>query len=287
MASERQSRLYRTVRLLLGNPKGSFGTVVLVLLLTIALLAPVLAPYDPLELHVQTKLALPSSTYWFGTDELGRDILSRIMHGTSISLQIGLLAVGLAALFGVVTGLIAGYIGGVADAVIMRFWDTLLAFPGVFLAIGIVSILGPGKAMAILAVALGSMPTFARLARAVTISTKEMDFVTAERALGASQWRVMFHTILPHCITPILVNMAIAAPGAILMEAGLSYLGLGSRPPEPSWGNMLQAAQGYLAQNWTYGIFPGAAITLVVLGMNFFADALQDALDPRRLRAAR
>jgi peptide/nickel transport system permease protein len=287
MPTHQESRFVRTLRLLLGNPKGSFGTAVMLLLIAAAILAPLIAPYDPLELHVKTRLKPPTATYWFGTDELGRDIFSRILYGARISLEIGLLAVGLAALVGVVTGLLAGYMSGAADAVIMRFWDTLLAFPGVFLAIGIATIFGPGVSMAILAVALGSMPTFARLTRAITIATKEVDFVTAERALGASSWRIMFHTILPHCITPIIVNMAIAAPGAILMEAGLSYLGLGSQPPNPSWGNMLQTAQGYLAQTWTYGIFPGAAITMVVLGMNFFADSLQDALDPRRFWASK
>jgi peptide/nickel transport system permease protein len=141
--------------------------------------------------------------------------------------------------------------------------------------------------VAIFAVALTSMPTFARLTRSIAIATKEMEFVTAERALGASNFGIIFRTILPNCLTPVIVNIAIAAPSAILMEASLSYLGLGSQPPDPSWGNMLQAAQVYISQAPTYGIFPGLALTLVVLGMNFFADGLQDALDPRRIRTGR
>jgi peptide/nickel transport system permease protein len=261
--------------------------IVLLLLIVLAVFARQISPYDPYILDVRNKLQAPSIAHLFGTDELGRDILSRVIFGSGISLEIGLFAVTLAALVGVTTGLIAGYMGGIVDAVIMRIWDTILAFPGIFLAIGLVSILGPGPSVAIFAVALTSMPTFARLTRSIAISTKEMEFVTAERALGVSDLQIIFRTILPNCLTPVIVNIAIAAPSAILMEASLSYLGLGSQPPEPSWGNMLQTAQVYISRAPTYGIFPGVALTLVVLGMNFFADGLQDALDPRRTRTQR
>jgi peptide/nickel transport system permease protein len=272
---------------LLHNPKGAFGIVVLVLLFVMAMFAPQISPYDPLALNVKSKLQGPSEQHIFGTDELGRDVLSRIIRGSGISLQIGILAVALAAVVGVSTGLVAGYIGGAVDSIIMRVWDTILAFPGIFLAIGLVSILGPGPSVAIIAVALTSMPTFARLTRSIAIATKDMEFVVAERALGANDFMIIFRTILPNCLTPVIVNIAIAAPSAILMEAALSYLGLGSQPPAPSWGNMLQAAQIYISRAPTYGIFPGLALTLVVLGMNFFADGLQDALDPRRTRSRR
>lgn len=271
---------FRLVR----SPKGAFGSIILILLIVMTLFGPLLSPYDPLELDVRNKLQGPSIDHLFGTDELGRDILSRIIFGSGVSLKIGILAVALAAVIGVVTGLIAGYAGGIVDAIIMRIWDTLLSFPGIFLAIGIVSILGPGPSVAIFAVALTSMPTFARLTRSIAISTKEMEFVTAEKALGVSDFEIIFRTILPNCLTPVIVNIAIAAPSAILMEASLSYLGLGSQLPEPSWGNMLQTAQIYISRTATYGIFPGLALTFVVLGMNFFADGLQDALDPRRTR---
>lgn len=270
---------------LIQNSKGAFGVIVMTLLILVAVFASQISPYDPYALDVRNKLEGPSLVHFFGTDELGRDILSRLIYGSGISLEIGLLAVALAAVVGVTTGLIAGYAGGLVDSVIMRIWDTLLAFPGIFLAIGLVSILGPGPSVAIFAVALTSMPTFARLTRSIAISTKEMEFVAAERALGVSDLQIIFRTILPNCLTPVIVNIAIAAPSAILMEASLSYLGLGSQPPEPSWGNMLQTAQVYISQAPTYGIFPGLALTLVVLGMNFFADGLQDALDPRRTRS--
>ncbi|MSP14915.1 MAG: ABC transporter permease [Chloroflexi bacterium] len=282
-----RSRLAKSERLavfrrLLRNPKGALGTAFLAFVILIAIFSPWIAPYNPVELHLRDQFAPPSTKYFFGADELGRDIFSRVISATPIALQAGLLAVMIAAVVGVLSGLVAGYVGGAVDAIIMRIWDTLLAFPAIFLAIGIVTILGPGWANAVLAIAIINMPVFARLVRALTLSVKGKDFVEAAMALGCSQWHIMLRTILPNCIAPLMVQMAIAAPSAILVEASLSYLGLGSQPPAPSWGNMLSAAQGYLARSATYGIFPGLAITLVVIGMNYFADGLQDALDPRR-----
>jgi len=274
-----------TLLRLLRNGKGAFGAVILLFFVVMAGLGPRLAPYDPIELHLEDQLAAPSASYWFGADELGRDIFSRILYGAGISLQAGVVAVLFAALVGVMTGLMAGYLGGWFDAVIMRIWDTLLAFPAIFLAIGIVTILGPGRFNAVMAVAVINMPTFARLVRATTLSVKNKEFVLAARATGASNGRIMVRTILPNCVAALMVQIAIAVPTAILIEATLAYLGLGSQPPEPSWGNMLQAAQSYLYQAPTYGIFPGLAITLVVIGMNYLADGLQDAIDPRRARA--
>jgi peptide/nickel transport system permease protein len=266
------------------SPNGLFGSTILLFFVILALFSSVLAPYDPVELHLQDQLKPPSAQYWLGTDELGRDILSRLIHGASISLQAGLVAVLVAALVGLATGLAAGYWGGWIDSVIMRGWDTLLAFPAIFLAIGIVSVLGPGRLNAVLAVAIINMPTFARLIRASTLAVKNKEFVLAAHALGASDRRIMMGAILPNCIAPFMVQAAIAVPTAILIEATLAFLGLGTQPPAPSWGNMLQAAQAYLYQAPTYGLFPGVAITLVVIGMNFLADALQDAIDPRRAR---
>lgn len=280
-----QSQTLDILKRLMGEPKGALGTLCIVLFIFIAFVGPSFAPYDPVELHLQTQLAPPSAQYWLGTDELGRDILSRIIFGARIALEAGLLAVALAAAIGVFTGLVAGYLGGWSDTIIMRIWDTLLAFPAIFLAIGIVTIVGPGYLNAVLAVAIINIPTFARLVRATTIAVKETDFVQAAYSIGATPWRIMFKTILPNCIAPVMVQIAIAAPAAILVEASLSYLGLGSQPPAPSWGNMLTAAQSYLYRAPTYGVWPGLAITLVVIGLNYFADGLQDAIDPRRIRA--
>jgi len=281
--SENQTKAM--LRRLLRSPKGAVGTTLLLLLILTAIVGPYLVPYNPIEIDVKQQLKPPSAEHWFGTDELGRDIFSRILYGARVSLQAGLLAVSLAAVVGVVTGLLAGYLGGWFDAIIMRIWDTFLAFPAIFLAIGIVTVLGPGQMNAMLAVAIISMPTFARLVRATTLSIRAQDFVEAARSIGSGKPRIMFRTIFPNCVAPLMVQMAIAAPAAILTEAALSYLGLGSQPPNPSWGNMLQTAQSYLHRAPTYGIFPGVAITILVIGMNYFADGLQDAIDPRRARA--
>jgi peptide/nickel transport system permease protein len=272
------------LRRLLRNRKGALGLAALVLLGLVALLSPLLAPYDPNEIHLRDQLAGPSASYWFGTDEVGRDILSRVMYSARPAIGAGLLTIVLAAVVGALTGLIAGYRGGWVDALVMRVWDTLLAFPAIFLAIGIVSVLGPGWINAVLAIAILNMPVFSRLVRASTLAARNRDFVTAARAIGCSDWRIMLGHIFPNCLAPLVVQMAIAAPEAILVEASLSFLGLGSQPPDPSWGNMLSAAQGYLYRAPTYALFPGLAITLVVVAMNNFADGLQDALDPQRTR---
>jgi peptide/nickel transport system permease protein len=274
---------FAVIARLLANRKGAIGTFIMLLLVIVAILGPAIAPYSAIELHISERLLPPSSKYWFGTDELGRDILSRVIVGAAISLEAGLFAVFLAALVGTVTGVTAGYLGGWLDSLVMRVWDTLLAFPTIFLAIGIVTILGPGKVNAYVAIAVANMPTFSRLVRSSTLAVKGLPFVEAARCVGCSNWRIMFKTIFPNTVTPLLVQMAIAARAAILVEASLSFLGLGSQPPEPSWGNMLSAAQGFMQISPTYGIFPGVAITLVVVGLSFFADGLQDAIDPRRI----
>jgi ABC-type dipeptide/oligopeptide/nickel transport system permease subunit len=270
---------------LVREPKGAVGSICLLLFVIVAVFGPVFAPYNPIELHLDAQLTPPSARFWWGTDELGRDILSRVIYGARVSLQAGIVAVGLAGGIGVATGLASGYLGGWIDAVISRIWDTLLAFPAIFLAIGIVTILGRGYLNAVLAVAIINLPTFARLVRASTIALKGKDFVESARAIGAPGSYIMFRTIFPNCVSLVVVQMAIAAPAAILVEASLSYLGLGSQPPTPSWGNMLTAAQAYLSRSPTYGIFPGAALALVVIALNYFADGLQDAIDPRRTRA--
>jgi peptide/nickel transport system permease protein len=284
-ASKARPRANGLARRLVGSPKGSFGLVVLVVLVVVAAVAPVAAPYNPNELHLLDQLTAPSRQYLFGTDEVGRDVLSRVMYSARPALAAGLLTVALAACIGTLTGLIAGYRAGAVDALLMRVWDMLLAFPAIFLAIAIVSVLGPGWINAILAIAILNIPVFSRLVRASTLAVRNRDFVAAAYATGCSDGRIMFRHVLPSCLAPLVVQMAIAVPDAILVEATLSFLGLGSQPPEASWGNMLSAAQGYLYRSPWYALFPGLAITIVVVGMNFFADGLQDALDPSRLRA--
>jgi peptide/nickel transport system permease protein len=257
---------------------------VLIVLAGVALFAPLWAPYSPNEVHLADQLAAPSAQYLFGTDEVGRDVLSRVMYSARPAISAGLITVALAAIVGALSGLVAGFQAGKFDALMMRVWDTLLAFPAIFLAIGIVSVLGPGWINAILAIAILNMPVFSRLVRASTLAVRNREFVTAAHAIGCSDWRIMMQHVFPNCVAPLVVQMAIAVPEAILVEASLSFLGLGSQPPEASWGNMLSAAQAYLYRSAWYALFPGLAITIVVIGLNFFADGLQDALDPRRIR---
>jgi peptide/nickel transport system permease protein len=282
---QRKLRANGLFRRLVASPKGRFGLVVLVLLVVVAALAPLVAPYNPNEVHLLDQLAAPSLRYLFGTDEVGRDVLSRVMYSARPALGAGLLTVALAACVGALSGLMAGYRAGAVDALLMRVWDMLLAFPAIFLAIGIVSVLGPGWINAILAIAILNIPVFSRLVRASTLAVRNQDFVAAAYATGCSDGRIMWRHVLPSCLAPLVVQMAIAVPDAILVEATLSFLGLGSQPPDASWGNMLSAAQGYLYRSPWYALCPGLAITIVVVGMNFFADGLQDALDPSRVRA--
>lgn len=281
-----ESQQFAIVTRLLGSRKGAIGTAGLLALAILAIASPVIAPYNPNTLHLDAQLAPPSSTYWFGADELGRDILSRVIFATRPAIQAGLSAVFLAASIGTLSGLIAGYLGGWIDSVIMRVWDALLAFPSIFLAIGIVTILGPGWINAVLAISIINMPRFSRVVRAATLAAKEQDYTEAAWAIGCTRWRIIRSHLLPNCAVPAIILMAIAVPEAILVEASLSFLGLGSQPPNPSWGNMLSGAQGYLSRSTTYAVFPGFAIVLTVVAMNFFADGLQDALDPRRSRRA-
>jgi peptide/nickel transport system permease protein len=271
--------LVRTVR----NPMGAFGLGILGLLILVALLAPLIAPFDPLTQYPGLELRRPGWPFLFGTDEFGRDILSRVIHGSRISLVVGIVAVALGAAIGISTGLIAGYFGGWLDAVIMRIWDAMLAFPAVMMGIAVVSVLGPGTLNVALTLAIISLPQFSRLARSLVLSEREREYVLAVRCLGGSNLRIILRHILPNLAGPLLVQLSLAMGGAVLAESGLSFLGLGTQPPDPSWGMMLGTGRGYLRQAPWYGIFPGVAIALLLVGLNFLADALRNALDPRRI----
>ena len=282
----KENPTYALTRSVLSNPKGVVGAIIVGALVITAVAAPWIAPFNPIEQHLRDQLKEPSARFIFGTDELGRDIFSRVIYGARISLMAGLVAVLLAGVAGAALGLIAGYNRGWLDSVAMRFLDTLLAFPAIFLAIGIVAMIGPGHANATLAVAIIYTPQIARLVRATTLAETAKDYVEAARCLGASDARIVLKAIFPNCAASVVVQMAIAAPAAVIIEASLAFLGLGTQPPQPSWGAMLQTAQGYMSKSWTYGIFPGSAITLLAVGLNYLGDSLQDALDPRRTRAA-
>lgn len=258
-----------------------FSTLVLALFVFTAAIPALLAPYDPNEIGVGENLAPPMRGFPLGTDEFGRDILSRIIHCSRIELLVCFAGVGLAALCGIFPGLIAGYRGGLLDSVIMRLQEAILAFPAILFAILVAVALGSSALTIILTVGVIYAPRFARLVRGLVLVLKEQDFITASHASGASERRILFRHILPNCLPPILVQVTLAMGTAILIEAGLSYLGLGIQPPTATWGNMLQHAQSYPAQAPWYVITPGLCIFLVVLALNTVGDALRDTLDPR------
>lgn len=271
----------------LRTPLGALGAALTLGFGVLAMAAPLLAPYPPLEMHMADRFQPPGPRYLLGTDEFGRDILSRVIYGTRISIGVALVTAALAGLVGVPAGVTAGYRGGLADTLIMRLCDCIFAFPAILLGLAVVAILGPGPVAVTLAVTCINVPIFARIARASVLAERGKAYVEAALSLGSGAGRIMFRTILPNALPPLLVQATVSAAYAILLEAALSFLGLGSQPPEPSWGTMLNFGRTYLNRAPWYGVFPGLAISLLVLGLHFFADALRDALDPTRPGGAR
>ena len=273
-----------TPRRFLRNRIGLSGAIIVCVCMLVAVVAPLLAPYGAEETHPNWKLFPPNEYFVFGTDEFGRDILSRIMFGAQISLEVGLISVAIALLVGGSAGLIAGFFGGWMDGLIMRCMDVLFAFPAILLAIGIMAVLGTGIINAMLAIGIVYAPSFARLTRASVLSLKEMEFVQAARVLGLSDMRILWQHVVPNTLSPLIVQISFSLSTAILTEAALSFLGLGTPPSVPSWGSMLSASRRYVELDPWPAIFPGLAIMLLVLGFNLFGDGLRDVLDPR-LRA--
>lgn len=265
----------------LRKPGATFGAVTVLSFILIAIFAPGLAPYPPDQMIYTAIQQPPSAAHPMGTDELGRDILSRIIHGARISMQVGLIAVGIALTVGTLLGILAAFAGGFVNDVIMRVVDVMLAFPDILLAIAIVAILGPDLVNTMIAVGIAAIPAYARTAQASTLSVLELDYVQAARALGASGFRIVWRYILPNIFAPIVVLASVGVAVAILSAAGLSYLGLGAQPPTPEWGAMLSGARAYLRDAWWMSTFPGLVIVIVVLAFNLLGDGLRDLLDPR------
>jgi peptide/nickel transport system permease protein len=265
------------------NPMGAFGLTVVLVMAFLAILAPVIAPYSPTAQHPGMELKPPGSDFWLGSDDLGRDLLSRILYGARVSFVVGIVATALGAAIGVSTGLLSGYVGGWVDSVIMRCYDALLAFPGIIIGIAVISILGPSTLNVAYALAIGGMPFFARLMRSSVLSEREREYVYAARCIGAQHHRIMFLHVLPNTMAPLLVQLSLAMGFAVLAEAGLSFLGLGTQPPDPSWGSMLYDSRAYLREAPWYGLWPGVALTVLLVALNYLSDALRDALDPRRV----
>ncbi len=263
------------------RPVAVIGLVIVLGIILVALITPWIAPYDPYTPDFEKILAPPGGGHLLGTDELGRDILSRIFYGSRISLMVGLVAIGLAALIGVPLGLTAGYYGGKFDNVVMRAMDVLMAFPSILLAIVIVSILGPNLQNAVIAVGVFTIPTFARLARGEVLGIKNQEYVEAARSMGANDaWIILWH-ILPNIISPLIVWSTLNVSSAILTAAGLGFLGLGAQPPSPEWGAMLAKGREYLLVAPHVTTFTGLAILILALGLNLLGDGLRDILDPK------
>lgn len=265
----------------LKNKLAVAGLSFIVFVFFVAVFASYIAPYDPYKIDVYHVLEPPSKEHLFGTDELGRDVLSRIIYGARVSLKVGFLAMGIAIFTGTVLGAIAGYYGGFIDTFIMRLVDVLLAFPTLFLILAVVAVLEPSIYIIMAVIGLTGWMDVARLVRAEVLSLKEREFVLAARAIGASSGRILFKHILPNAIYPVIVAATFSVGGAILIESGLSFLGLGIQPPEPSWGGILSVGKDYITVAWWMSLFPGIAIFLTVLSFNLLGEALRDALDPK------
>ncbi len=272
-------RLY--IKRLLKNKSGVFGLGLIVFLLLMALAAPLLVPQDPLQQNLKERLQAPSLLHWLGTDDLGRDLLSRLIYGSRVSLLVGFIAVTLSTLLGSFVGLCAGYLGKWVDSACMRAVDILLCFPTFFLILMVIAFLEPNIANVMIIIGLTSWTGLARLVRAETLSIKERDFVLAARALGLSTKRILFFHILPSVSAPIIVSATLGVGNAILIESSLSFLGLGVQPPMPSWGNILTSGKDYIHFAWWLSLFPGLALLFTVLAFNLLGEGLRDVLDPR------
>ena len=280
-ARERSDNRYLVMlRKLLRHKIGMTGLVIILVIVLGAALAPVLAPYDPTEIDYEAMIAPPSWAHPLGTDEIGRDILSRLIYGAQVSLKVVFVSIVLSLVVGGAIGLVSGYAGGRTDNIIMRFMDALLAFPMLILALGIIAVLGPNLMNAILALAIVNVPGFARLVRGQTLSIREMDFVQAARAIGASDIRIMVRHIWPSVAGNVIVYASLRASAVLIVESSLAFLGLGAEPPTPTWGQMLATSMEYWSA-WWMSVFPGLAIFLAALALNFFGDGVRDVMDVR------
>jgi peptide/nickel transport system permease protein len=280
-AAPRMSETKRFLKVFMGRGIVVFGGVIVIVFVITALFGFLFAPYPPNEINAPARLQGPSAAHWLGTDEFGRDSLSRLIRGSTNSLMVGVVALGIAAIVGIIAGMLAGFYGGIVNAVIMRIIDALMSFPMILLALLIAGLLGNGLKNVMIALGIALIPGYARLMCGQVLSIRENDYVMAGRSMGSSNWRVMFRHILPNAFPPLIVLITMQIGAAILAEAGLSYLGIGITPPDPSWGAMVNNGFKYLLTNPILSFIPGLAIMLVVFAFSMVGDGLRDALDPR------
>lgn len=282
-SNKKRSQWVEVWRRLKRNKMAIVGLVILVGLFLLAIFADVIADYDNVVIkqNLAQRLQGPSAAHWLGTDEFGRDIFARLVHGTRVSLKVGIVAVGISIIVGGILGAVAGYYGGKLDNIIMRIMDIFLAVPSILLAIAIVSALGPSILNLMLAISISSVPSYARIVRASVLSIRDQEFIEAAKAIGASNTRIIFRHIIPNSLAPVIVQATLGVASAILSTAGLSFIGLGIQPPAPEWGSMLSGGRQYLRYAWWVTTFPGVAIMITILSLNLLGDGLRDALDPR------
>jgi peptide/nickel transport system permease protein len=281
-AQARLGQLYRVARALARNPLAMVGLAIIVGLLLVAAFAPWIAPYSPLEGDLQNRLVPPSAAHWMGTDELGRDILSRVIHGARITLFIVLLVAVIAAPLGLLIGTVSGYFGGWVDRVLMGLTDIFLSMPRLILALAFVAALGPGIENAVIAIAITAWPVYARIARAETLTFRNAEFIAAVQMQGASHARIIGLHVMPLCLSSTIVRVTLDMAGIILTAAGLGFLGLGAQPPLPEWGAMISRGRAFILDQWWVATMPGFAIVIVSLGFCLFGDGLRDVLDPKQ-----
>ncbi len=280
---KKRSQLAEVWRRLKKNRMAMMGLFIIFLLLLMVIFADVMFNYDEVVIkqNVANRMQPPSSEHWLGTDEFGRDILARIVHGSRVSLAVGVIAVAISLAIGGTLGAVAGYYGGVLDNVIMRIMDIFLAVPSLLLSMTIVAALGPSMVNLMLAISISSMPGYARIVRSSVLTVKDQEFVEAARCIGSRDWQIILFQIIPNCMAPIIVQATLKVAGAILSTSSLSFLGLGVKPPAPEWGSMLSGGRAYLRDAWYITMFPGLAIMITILALNLFGDGLRDALDPK------
>jgi peptide/nickel transport system permease protein len=283
-SSRRQAKWGNRYRVWLnfkGNPLGMIGLIVIAVFVLMAIFAPLLASHNPAAQELANRLATPGAVHWLGTDELGRDVYSRILYGARVTLGMVIAVVILVAPLGLAIGCIAGYFGGIVDTVLMRITDIFLAFPRLVLALAFVAALKPGVESAVLAIALTAWPPYARMARAETLTVRGSDFIAAYRLTGASSWRIIFRHIAPLCTPSLIVRVTLDMSSIIITAASLGFLGMGAQPPSPEWGAMIATAKRFMFEQWWVPMIPAIAILLVSLAFNFLGDALRDVLDPK------
>jgi len=269
------------MRRLLKNRGAAVGGVIFLLIIVVAIIAPVIAPYNPIKLHVSDSLQSPSGRHWLGTDQFGRDTLSRIVFGSRVSVAMGLVAVAISVVGGSVLGLVSGYFRGMTDMLVSRLVDVMLGFPGILLALVVIAVLGTNLRSAMIAVGVSGMPIFIRVVRGSTLSAREYQYVEAARVVGCGHFRILFRHVMPNVSAPVIVLSTLGIPSAIIAGAALSFLGLGIKPPTADWGEMLSNGRSFMSTAWWLSTFPGLALMVMVMAINLFGDGLRDALDPR------